>query len=236
MRTLRRSADRGHADHGWLDSHHTFSFANYHDPAHMGFGPLRVINEDRVRPAQGFGTHGHRDMEIVSYVISGTLGHRDSMGNGSSIVPGEVQLMSAGTGVTHSEMNPSRTEGVHFLQIWLLPARRGTTPRYAQKAFPMTPGVHRVLSATGADGALEVGQDVELWRAIAPAGASMALPRPAGRAGWLQMIRGAATVDGQAVGPGDALAFREGGELMLTATEPVEALWFDLPPVGQPSR
>ena len=166
MITLRKSEDRGHANHGWLDARHTFSFGSYHDPDHMGFSELRVINQDRIEAAQGFGTHGHQDMEIVTYVLSGILEHKDSMGNGSTILPGEVQLMSAGTGVSHSEFNGSETEELRLLQMWILPSERGTQPRYEQKEFPAserTGKLRLVVSPDGMDGSLTIGQDVRLF-------------------------------------------------------------------------
>src|SRR5207244_11005755 len=163
MITRRPAEERGHANHGWLDSHHTFSFADYHDERHMGFRALRVINEDRVEPGRGFGTHSHRDMEIVTYVLEGELEHRDSMGTGSVIRPGEVQRMSAGTGVLHSEVNPSRSKPVHLLQIWILPERRGIKPEYEQKTFPDTGKLRLVASHDGADGSLTIHQDTKLF-------------------------------------------------------------------------
>ena len=179
MLTIRRSEERGHADHGWLDTYHTFSFADYHDPDFMGFGPLRVINQDVVQPGQGFGSHPHRDMEIVTYVIEGVLEHRDSMGTGSRIRPGEVQLMSAGTGVTHSEFNASRSEALELLQTWVIPARRGTEPRYEQRAFPAQERRNRmrlVVSPDGAQGSLTIGQDVRLYAATLGPGATVRHP------------------------------------------------------------
>ncbi len=225
--TLRPAAERGHADHGWLDSHHTFSFASYHDPRHMGFSDLRVINEDRVAPGRGFGRHGHRDMEILSYVVSGALGHQDTLGTSSVIRPGEVQRMSAGTGVQHSELNGSQTEPVHFLQIWLLPDRPGRTPGYEQRDFGRAPGLTLVASPTGRDGSVTVGQDVDLWRALLPAGAveTLALRRP--RA-WVQVVRGTLEVEGAKLGPGDGARVEQLASLRLTATTEVEALVFDL--------
>jgi redox-sensitive bicupin YhaK (pirin superfamily) len=228
MLTLRRSAERGFANHGWLRSNHTFSFASYLDHAHMGFGPLRVINEDRVEPARGFGTHPHRDMEIISYVVSGQLGHRDSMGNGSVIVPGEVQLMGAGTGITHSEMNPSATEPVHFLQIWIQPSQRNTTPRYDQRAFSTEPGLKLVVSPDGRDGSLTMGQDADLWRLLLPAGQSNAITLRRPRA-WVQVIRGTLEVNGERLEPGDGAAVSGESRLDLGAVADVEALIFDLP-------
>jgi redox-sensitive bicupin YhaK (pirin superfamily) len=209
MLTIRRSEDRGRFDHGWLDTRHTFSFADYHDPRFMGFSDLRVINEDRVKPGQGFGTHGHRDMEILSYVLAGELGHRDSMGNGSTIRPGEVQRMSAGTGVTHSEMNPSREHPVHFLQIWILPAAPGIRPGYEQRAFPEAErrGSLRLLaSSDGREGSVTIHQDAAMRGAILAAGDRVRHEIPAGRVAWVQVARGEVTVNGQALRAGDGLA------------------------------
>jgi redox-sensitive bicupin YhaK (pirin superfamily) len=209
MITIRRAEERGHAEHGWLDSHHTFSFADYYDEAHMGFRALRVINEDRVKPGQGFGTHGHRDMEIVSYVLEGELGHRDSMGNGSTIRPGEVQRMSAGTGVRHSEMNPSRDAPVHFLQIWILPDRAGHEPGYEQKAFPEAERRGRlrlVASQDGADGSVTLHQDARLYLGLFAEGERARHALANGRGAWVQVARGQATVNGQALSAGDGAA------------------------------
>jgi quercetin 2,3-dioxygenase len=224
---IRKANDRGDADHGWLKSRHTFSFGGYHDPRHMGFGALRVINEDRVQPSRGFGTHPHRDMEIVSYVVSGELGHRDTIGTGSVIRPGEVQLMSAGSGIAHSEMNPSPTTPVHFLQIWLIPERNGTAPRYDQRDFGRDPGLRLVASPDGRDGSLRIGQDVDLHRALLPAGetANVALRH---RRAWVQVIRGTLDVDGTALSAGDAAAVTDATALALRADSEVEALVFDL--------
>lgn len=209
MLTIRRSEDRGHFDHGWLDTRHTFSFADYRDERFMGFSDLRVINEDRVMPGQGFGTHGHRDMEILSYVISGELGHRDSMGNGSTIRPGEVQRMSAGTGVTHSEMNPSREHPVHFLQIWILPATQGLRPGYEQRAFPEAErrGTLRLLaSSDGREGSVTIHQDAAMRGVILAPGDRVRHEIPAGRVAWVQVARGQVSVNGQALSAGDGLA------------------------------
>ena len=209
MLTIRRAEDRGHFDHGWLDTRHTFSFADYHDPRFMGFSDLRVINEDRVKPGQGFGTHGHRDMEILSYVLAGELGHRDSMGNGSTIRPGEVQRMSAGTGVTHSEMNPSPEHPVHFLQIWILPAAAGIPPGYEQRAFPEAErrGRLRLLaSSDGRDGSVTIHQDAAMRGAILAPGDRVRHEIPAGRVAWVQVARGEISVNGQPLRAGDGLA------------------------------
>ena len=209
MLTIRRSEDRGHFDHGWLDTRHTFSFADYRDERFMGFSDLRVLNEDRVKAGQGFGTHGHRDMEILSYVLDGELGHRDSMGNGSTIRPGEVQRMSAGTGVTHSEVNPSRENPVHFLQIWILPAEQGIRPGYEQRAFPEAErrGRLRILaSADGRDGSVTIHQDAAMLGAILAPGDRVLHEIPAGRVAWVQVARGEVSVNGKRLRAGDGLS------------------------------
>ena len=231
MIQLRRSDDRGRSQHGWLDSRHTFSFADYQDPQHMGFRQLRVINEDRVQPARGFPTHAHRDMEIISYVLAGGLQHQDSMGNGSVIRPGDVQRMSAGTGVTHSEHNPSQTEPVHFLQIWILPEQQGLPPGYEQRSFPTaenTGTLQLVASRTGRDGSVTVHQDVDIFSAgLAPGAALVHRVRP-GRHAWVQVARGAVTVNGTALGQGDGAALSDEPAVELQATRPSEILLFDL--------
>jgi redox-sensitive bicupin YhaK (pirin superfamily) len=229
MITIRRSAERGHANHGWLDTYHTFSFADYHDPEFMGFRALRVINEDFVAPGRGFGTHGHRDMEIVTYVLDGALGHSDNMGTGSVIRPGEVQRMSAGTGVLHSEMNHSRDETVHLLQIWLLPERRNLTPEYEQKAFPAAErdGTLRlVASHDGRDGSVTVHQDVSLY-ATNLDGTSVSHDFAPGRHGWLQVARGTVTVNGQPLAQGDGAAISNESRVTIEG-EGAEVLLFDL--------
>ncbi|MEL6347814.1 MAG: pirin family protein [Myxococcota bacterium] len=225
---IRRSHDRGHANHGWLNSRHTFSFANYYDPRFMGFGPLRVINEDTVEPARGFGTHPHRDMEIISYVVAGQLGHKDTMGTGSVIVPGDVQLMSAGTGVAHSEMNPSDDESVHFLQIWIQPSELRTRPRYEQKSFPRTwDGVQLVVSQDGREGSLTIGQDIDLYRVLLRQGQSAAQTMARHR-GWVQLIKGQLEVNGALLMAGDGLAIVDADAVTFKANEDVEALFFDM--------
>jgi redox-sensitive bicupin YhaK (pirin superfamily) len=234
MLTIRRSEDRGHFDHGWLDTRHTFSFA---DQRFMGFSDLRVVNEDRVKPGQGFGTHGHRDMEILSYVLEGELGHRDSMGNGSTIRPGEVQRMSAGTGVTHSEQNPSRDHPVHFLQIWLLPATPGIRPGYEQRAFPSEGrrGRLRVLaSADGRDGSVTIHQDAAMLGAILGKGDRVRHEIPAGRVAWVQVARGEVSVNGQRLQAGDGLAAVEEAALEVVGEGigDADVLLFDLAPLG----
>lgn len=234
MITIRPSAERGHVDHGWLDTRHTFSFAGYHDPRHMGFGVLRVINQDRVQPGQGFGTHGHRDMEVLSYVVSGALEHRDSMGHGSIIRPGEVQLMSAGTGVTHSEFNPSREETTEFLQIWILPRQTGTAPRYEQREFSLEglDGELRLLtSPDGREGSLRIGQDATVSTGRLAAGESLPLRLSEGRSGWVQVIRGRLDLNGIALAAGDGAALVDEPSLLFQAMEDAEILVFDLPEV-----
>ena len=231
--TLRRAADRGHADHGWLDSHHTFSFADYHDPAHMGFRALRVINQDRVAAGMGFSTHPHRDMEIFSYVLEGALQHKDSMGNGRVLKPGEIQLMSAGTGVTHSEFNPSQSDGLHFLQIWIVPHKRGLQPSYTEwKPTPATANAQDVvvISPDGRDGSAVIHQDAIVHRLRLAAGDSVAHTVQQGRGLWLQLITGELRAGGETLRAGDGVSTEDAGTLTLTANQPVEALLFDLGP------
>jgi quercetin 2,3-dioxygenase len=231
MIVRRPSEERGRANHGWLDSRHTFSFADYHDPAHMGFRALRVINEDRVSAGQGFGTHSHRDMEIISYVLEGELGHKDNMGTGSVIRPGDVQRMSAGTGVLHSEMNPSPTQPVHFFQIWLMPERRGIPPAYEQKRFEPEEKQGRlrlVASRDGREGSVTVNQDVDLYAGLFKAGDGARLDLRRGRHAWIQVARGAVTVNRETLGPGDGAAISEESALDLKATADAEILVFDL--------
>ena len=231
MLTLRRSNDRGHAQHGWLDSRHTFSFADYHDPAHMGFRALRVINEDRVDPAMGFGTHPHRDMEILSYVLEGGLAHKDSLGTGSIIRPGDVQRMSAGTGVTHSEFNASSTEPVHFLQIWLLPEQRGLEPSYEQKHFAVDQRRGRlqlVASRDGREGSLTVHQDVAVYDALLSAKERAELSLGKGRHAWVQVARGSVKLNGETLVAGDGAALSAEPGLALEGLEEAEVLVFDL--------
>jgi hypothetical protein len=229
--TIRRSAERGHAQHGWLDSRHTFSFADYHDPAHMGFRALRVINEDRVEPGRGFPTHPHRDMEIFSYVLEGALQHKDSMGNGRVLKPGEIQLMSAGTGVTHSEFNPSATAGLHFLQIWIHPSERNLRPSYTEwKPDPARAGGRSVvvISPDGRDGSAVIHQDAIVHRLRLTAGDSVEHAVREGRGAWLQTIRGRLSVGEHELRAGDGASTETVGTLRLRAIEPVEALLFDL--------
>ena len=232
MLTVRPAHERGHADHGWLDSYHSFSFADYHDPAHMGYGPLRVINEDRVRPGMGFGTHGHRDMEIVSYVLEGELSHRDNMGNGSVIVPGDVQRMSAGHGVMHSEFNPSASDGVHFLQIWIEPAERGIAPSYEQAT--VAPEVKRgslvLLAAPGGEGgAVTIHQNARIYAGTFDGAEAATHALAAGRRAYVHVARGAATVNGLPLGAGDAVKVEDESAVQIESGRVAEVLLFDLP-------
>ena len=231
MMTLRRSADRGFADHGWLKSHHTFSFADYHDPAQMGFGNLRVINEDRIAPGTGFGTHGHRDMEIVSYVLSGALAHQDSLGNGAAIRPGDVQRMTAGTGVRHSEFNHDKQGATHFLQIWLLPGAANITPGYEQKAFSDADKRGRlrlVASPDGRDGAVTLHADAALRAGLFDGDEAAELALNPARRAWVQVLRGAVTANGQALVAGDGLGLVGESRLEISAGRQAEVLVFDL--------
>lgn len=229
---IRRSNERGHADHGWLNSYHSFSFADYYDPAHVSFGPLRVINEDRVKPGMGFGTHGHRDMEIVSYVLEGELAHKDSMGTGSTIRPGDVQRMSAGSGVTHSEFNASAAKPVHFLQIWLLPNRLGSPPSYEEKNFPSAEKRGRlrlVASPDGEQGSVSLQQDARIHAGLFDGAESLRITWPPQRLLYVHVARGALTVNGHALEAGDALQATDATELQLDAGKGAEVLVFDLP-------
>jgi redox-sensitive bicupin YhaK (pirin superfamily) len=231
MITVRKAHERGHARHGWLESFHTFSFAGYHDPEHMGFRDLRVINEDRVQPQRGFATHSHRDMEIVSYVLEGALEHRDSLGTGSVIRPGDVQRMSAGTGVSHSEFNHSASELVHFLQIWILPEREGLAPSYEQKHFAAEEragALRLVASADGRDGSIRIHQDVELYASLLAAGATLTHTLPPGRHAWLQLARGSCELNGVALEAGDGAALSEETSLRIRSSGDAELLLFDL--------
>src|SRR5262249_15816589 len=218
MIRIRKATDRGHFDHGWLDTYHTFSFGDYYDPAHTGFRSLRVINDDRVRPGQGFGMHGHRDMEIVTYVLEGALEHRDSLGNGSVLRPGELQHMTAGTGVRHSEFNPSPTEPVHLYQIWLLPERRGLEPSYEQRPFADSQPRGRrrlVASPDGADGSLTIRQDSRLYLSTLQGGETVTHALRPGRHAWLQVLRGRATLNGQSLNAGDGAAVSNEEQLRI---------------------
>lgn len=231
MITIRPEGARGAAEHGWLSSRHSFSFADYYDPAHMGHGTLRVINEDRVQPGKGFGAHGHRDMEIVTYVLSGALEHRDSLGRDTVIRPGEVQRMSAGKGVMHSEFNASETEPVHFLQIWILPERQGLEPSYEQKSFPERKrrGRLRLVAArNGRKGSLTIHQDVDLYAALVSPGDRLSHAFAAGRKGWLQLARGGLTVNGERMTAGDGAAIAGEPAIDISVTDDAELLLFDM--------
>jgi quercetin 2,3-dioxygenase len=231
MITIRRSNERGHANHGWLDTYHSFSFADYYDPAHMGFRDLRVINEDRVAPAQGFPTHGHRDMEIITYVISGELSHRDSMGNGETIRPHEVQRMTAGTGVMHSEYS-SPTDNTHLLQIWILPEKKNLLPSYEQTYFPPEEKqgkLRLVASRGGDDGSVHINQDVKVYSSILGNGEEISYEIADGRHAWVQLISGSLTVNGETLNPGDGAAISEETILSLRSdADETEFLLFDL--------
>jgi hypothetical protein len=232
MIQVRPAGERGRTDWGWLDSRHTFSFGDYHDAAHMGFRTLRVINDDRVKAGAGFGTHGHRDMEILSYVLEGALEHKDSSGGGGVIRPGEIQLMRAGTGVTHSEANHSTTEPVHFLQIWIVPDARGLKPTYGQQAFDRAKasrGFVLLVSREGRDGSLQIHQDVDLWVAFIGPQERRELPLRAGRHAWIHVARGSISVDGTVLGEGDGAAVSSEDSLALVGRESAEVLVFDLP-------
>lgn len=231
MLTIRRSHERGQADHGWLKSFHSFSFADYHDPAHMGFGNLRVINEDRIAPGTGFGTHGHRDMEIISYVLEGALAHRDSLGNGASITPGEVQRMSAGTGVRHSEFNHAAERETHFLQIWILPSRAGIAPGYEQKRFDEASKRGRlclVAAPGGRDGAVTLHADASIHVGLFDGDESAELALAPGRLGYVYVARGELSVGGHALSAGDAAMLRDEPAVRLARGHGAEVLVFDL--------
>jgi redox-sensitive bicupin YhaK (pirin superfamily) len=231
MIALRKSNARGHANHGWLDTHYSFSFSNYYDPRFMGFRSLRVINEDRVAPAQGFGTHGHNDMEILTYVVSGSLEHRDSMGNGEVIHPNEWQRMSAGTGVRHSEFNASESEPVHLLQIWLLPERENITPSYEQKLFApedKTGKLKLVASSDARENSLKIHQDVSLYNGILQAGDKIEQKLAAGRGAWIQVIKGEITVNNSKMQAGDGAAITDEEVLIIESDQESEILLFDL--------
>ncbi|HTM61983.1 MAG TPA: pirin family protein [Burkholderiales bacterium] len=231
MNQVRRASERGYADHGWLRSFHSFSFAGYHDPQHMGYGPLRVINEDRVQPGAGFGTHGHRDMEIISYVLEGELAHKDSMGTGSTIVPGDVQRMSAGRGVQHSEFNHDKQGVTHFLQIWIEPDVHGIAPEYEQKHFAAAEKrgkLRLIASADGADGAVRIHQDARVYAGLFDGAETARHDIAPGRKAYIHMARGAITVNGQRLSAGDALK-TDARTLDFSAGEGAEVLLFDLP-------
>lgn len=229
MMNIRRSKERGHAEHGWLDTYHTFSFADYYDPQWMGYRSLRVINDDLVMPGMGFGTHPHRDMEIITYILSGALEHKDSMGNGRVIRAGDVQYMAAGTGVQHSEFNPSKDEAVHLLQIWIQPDRKGVKPRYGEQSFKNAePGrLHLVTSKSGRDGSIAIHQDADLWLAKLDSGNRVTHKPAPDRHAWLHVAEGEVSLNGNTLGAGDAAAL-SGEDIDLTATKPSQVLLFDL--------
>jgi len=230
MMKIRKANERGHAEHGWLDTYHTFSFANYYDPQWMGFRSLRVINDDLVMPGNGFGTHPHRDMEIITYILSGALEHKDSMGNGRVIRPGEVQYMAAGSGVLHSEFNPSKEEAVHLLQIWIQPDAKGVTPRYAEKSLAnaATGKLHLVTSKTGRDGSIAIHQDADLWLGKLEPGNRVTHKLAPNRQGWLHVAEGEVSLDGKTLSGGDAAEISEATTLELAANKPSQVLLFDL--------
>ena len=229
--TLRKAEDRGAANFGWLDSRHSFSFGEYHDAQHMGFGPLRVINDDRVAPGAGFPAHGHRDMEIVSYVLEGALEHKDSIGTGSVIRPGDVQRMSAGTGIRHSEFNASKTEPVHFLQIWIVPERQGLKPGYEQKTFPIQEAVgalRLVGSRDGRDGSVTIHRDLDLYAARLMRGQDMKHVLREGRGAWVHVARGAVSLNGTPLKAGDGASLATPGTLHVDQADDAELLLFDI--------
>lgn len=228
---VRKAGERGHARHGWLDSHHTFSFADYYDPAHMGFRSLRVINDDCVAPGMGFGTHPHSEMEIFSYVMEGTIEHRDSMGNGRQLTSGQIQLMSAGTGIAHSEFNPSRTEPLKFLQIWILPQRRGLVPNYTE--WSPGPGQEKaakvlLISPDGREGSARIRQDAEIYRIRLEAGESATHELRPGRGAWLHVVKGTMLLNGIPLSSGDGIGTEQDGLITLSGIDGAEALLFDL--------
>ena len=235
--TVRRARERGMANHGWLKSAHTFSFADYYDPKHMGFGVLRVLNDDRVDAGEGFPRHPHRDMEIVSYVVEGALGHKDTLGTGSVIRPGEIQRRTAGRGIAHSEMNASQEEAVRFLQIWILPAERNTAPGYQQQDFPYDPArpIDLMVTPTGEGGTVSIGQDVRIFRVRFDAAGHAEHELPARRAAWVQIVRGSLRVDGDALSEGDGLAIQDedtNRTLRVEGDAGAEALFLELPKVS----
>lgn len=227
---IRKANERGHANHGWLDSYHTFSFGGYYDPDHMGYRSLRVINDDLVLPENGFGTHPHRDMEIITYVLSGSLEHKDSMGNGRVITRGEAQYMSAGTGVRHSEFNPSAEEAVRFLQIWIQPDQAGVTPRYAEKSFKEAASgkLHLVTSKTGREGSIAIHQDADLYLAKLEPGQSVSHVLGSRRNAWVHVAEGSVTLNGATLSAGDAASLGGGEEIALTGSKAAQVLIFDL--------
>jgi redox-sensitive bicupin YhaK (pirin superfamily) len=228
--TIRKANERGHAEHGWLDTYHTFSFADYYDPQWMGYRSLRVINDDLVMPGMGFGTHPHRDMEIITYILSGSLQHKDSMGNGRVIRTGDVQYMAAGTGVQHSEFNPSKDEAVHLLQIWIQPDAKGVKPRYAEKALKdAAPGtLNLVTSKSGRNDSIAIHQDADLWLGKLDAGNRVTHKLASGRNAWVHVAEGEVTLNGRKLSGGDAAAVSEESALQLSATKPSQVLLFDL--------
>jgi len=231
MLTIRKGTDRGHAAHGWLDTYHTFSFGDYYDPREMGFGALRVINEDRVEPGQGFGTHGHRDMEIITYILEGALEHRDSMGNSSVIRPGQVQRMSAGTGVRHSEFNPSRTEAVHLLQIWIEPSVKGVRPSYEERQFPPEAKRGRlrlIASPDGRDGSVVIQQDACVYAALLDGAERLAHRLAPGRRAYVHVVRGSLELNGITLQHGDGAKIADLAEVTLSGGKNAEVLLFDL--------
>jgi hypothetical protein len=231
MIRIRPSQARGHFNHDWLDTYHTFSFGDYFDPDHVNFRALRVMNEDRIAPGQGFGTHGHRDMEIVTYVLSGALAHRDSLGHGEALRPGEFQHMSAGTGIRHSEFNPSQTEPVHLYQIWLLPEKNGLQPSYGQHAFDAAGRRGKwqlTASPDGRDGSLAIRQDARIYLATLDGGEELKYELPTARHAWLQVLRGGVTLNGQPMAEGDGAAVSQESSLAVRAEKPAEIMLFDL--------
>lgn len=232
MLTLRKASERGHADHGWLDTWHTFSFADYYDPAHHNFRVLRVMNDDKVAAGQGFGTHPHRDMEIITYVLEGELAHKDSMGHQATLTPGEVQRITAGTGIQHSEFNPSATQPVHLYQIWIVPDAKGHTPSYAQKAFPKEGRTGRwqtIVSKDGREDSITIHQDAVIQLAELANGQTIKHSFAPERYGWLQLLRGQATVNGIPMAAGDGLAISVEKEIDVTAQGSADVMFFDLP-------
>jgi redox-sensitive bicupin YhaK (pirin superfamily) len=232
MISVRKAQDRGHANHGWLDTWHSFSFADYYNPERMGFGPLRVINDDRVEPGMGFGTHGHRDMEIITYILDGQLEHKDSMGTGSIIVPGDVQRMSAGRGITHSEYNPSREKPVHLLQIWIEPSVRGIKPEYEQKLVADIEKRGRfklIASADGRDDSVLIHQDASIYAALVDGSESATYALAKGRRGYVHVARGSVLVNGEMLDAGDAVTLTDEARIVLDGGRDAEVLLFDLP-------
>ena len=234
MLTIRKSEDRGHADHGWLQSRFSFSFAEYHDPAHIHFGPLRVINDDYIAPGQGFGTHGHKDMEIVTYVLEGAVAHKDSLGNAGNIVPGEVQRMSAGRGIMHSEFNPNAGQRTHLLQIWIIPDRTGGSASYEQKAYDASEKrgkLRLVASPDGAEGSVTIQQNARMYAGLFDGGESSTHTLAAGRLAYVHVARGAVTVNGVALNEGDAVKIENEASVRIDKGSQAEVLLFDLPPL-----